>query len=232
MGAAVLARIAMAIGLTLACGANCRAATPARDLPEQFSVVPVAQHVRVNGLPADIEAISTFADPQRACAWIAEHWEKLGYASLNGCRRRGEWLLVTRCVGLQEQTVQLRGSRKGTFGYLSRLDLRARPTRPPWPRIPLPAGARVLSVMQSSAPGGEVVQFTVALPMPPAMALRRLGLDAGRLGWAISDAPDPGSTGGMFELRRNSEELRGVVTGLAQGSGLVLVERVGAPRQP
>ncbi len=228
----MLARIAMAIGLSLACASNCRAAVPASDLPEQFSVVSVAQHVRLNGLPADIEAISTFADPQRACAWIAGHWEKLGYASLSGCRRSGEWLLVTRCVGLQEQTAQLRGSPAGAIGYLSKLDLRARPAKPPWPRIPLPAGARVLSVLQSSVPGGEVVQFTVALPMPPAMALRRLGLDAGRLGWAISDAPDPGSSGGMFELRRNSEELRGILTGLARGSGLVLVERVGARRQP
>ena len=106
--------------------------------------------------------------------------------------------------------MQLRAASTGSRGYLSKIDLRVRPAEAPVPRVPMPPGAQVRSVLQSSGPDGETVQFTVGMPISPKTALGRLTAQAARAGWKVTAPAQPWTNGGMFELRRGNEFARGL----------------------
>ena len=226
----MLGRLLLAVSLAMACGARCRAALD-EDFPGEITVAPMARHLRLNGLPLEIELLSTPMPPRQACALIAERWAKSHGAALPGCRQSGDWVLASLCVDFHELTVQLRHSSTGSRGYLSRVDLRARPARAPAPRVPMPLGAGVLNVLQSSGPDGETVQFTIGMPISPKAAVQRLTNQAERNGWKLTMPAQPWTDGGMFELRRGNVYARALLTPNAGGSGLVLVETgMGGPR--
>jgi hypothetical protein len=220
----MLARFLLALGLAIACGSGCRAAIGAGELPSEFSLGTLGQRLRLNGLPLEVVVLATPLPPRRACSLIAERWSKARGAVSMGCRQSGEWLLISACIGSQELTVQLRQEATGSRGYLSKIDLRARPGSAPRPRVPMPSGARVRSVLQSSGPEGETAQFTIGVPLSPKMALLRMTEHARRFGWEVTSPPQPWAIGGTFDMRRRNELARGVLTREAGGSGLVLVE--------
>jgi hypothetical protein len=220
----MLVRWLSALGLALVCGASCRAAMASGDLPDQFSVVPVAHRMRLNGLPLEIHVVTAPMPPRRACALVAEHWSKVRRARLPGCRPSGDWLLVSACAGSRELTLQLRGDLGGSRGYLSSIDLRTAPARTPVPLLSLPPGTQVRSVLQSSGPDGDSVQYTMTMPTPPPIALQRITDHAVHLGWQLTGPLVPVRDGTTFELRRATQVARGILTRDARGSGLILLE--------
>ena len=228
----MLTRFIIAATLALACAAECRAAQDSGNLSGDFAVAPVARQVRVNGLPLEISAISTGVDPQRACALIAKRWAGVDRAAVIGCRNTGSWMLVTRRVGRWEQTAQLRASPGGAAGYLSQIDLGTLPARSPVPLLPLPAGARVLSALQSIEPNAVTVQFAVSLPLSPAATVQQLSAAAAQHRWEISSPAERIPAGRMLEFRRGAVDVQVIVSRIAGGSGMVLVEHHAEIHQP
>ena len=228
----MLARFLLAAGLALVCGTDCRAAPADIDLPGDFAVIPVAQRLHLNGLPLEVAAVSAALVPQRACDLIAGQWSRVRPATVIGCRKSGDWLLITRRTGWRVQTAQLRESADGTVGFVSQLDLHAQLSKSVGPRLPLPMGARVLSVLQSTGPEGESVQFNLWLPLPPAAVLRQFSVNASRVGWRISQSPAQPSREGMFEFKRGPERIQAIVVRCAGGTGVVLLEQGTARHQP
>lgn len=228
----MLTRFIIAATLALACATECRAAHDSSNLSGDFAVAPMARQVRVNGLPLEISAISTGADPQRACALIAKRWAGIDRAAVIGCQNTGGWMLVTRRVGRWEQTAQLRASPGGAAGYLSQIDLGTLPARSPVPRLPLPAGARVLSALQSIEPNEATVQFSVSLPLSPAATVQQLSAAAAQHRWEIGSPAVRIPAGRMLEFRRGAVEVQVIVSRIAGGSGMVLVEHHAEIHQP
>ena len=228
----MLGRFLFALGLALACGSDGRAASGDIDLPGEFAVTPVAQRLVLNGLPLEVAAVSAALAPQQACDLIAGQWSQVRSAAVIGCRRSGSWLLVTRRTGSKVQTAQLRQTMAGVAGFISQLDLRGQVSKSAAPRLPLPAGTRVLSVLQSTGPEGDSLQFTLVMPLPPEAALRQLSVNAGRRGWQITLSAAPAPSEGMFEFRRGPERVQAMVVRCAGGSGVVLLEQGAARRQP
>jgi len=228
----MLGRFLLALALALACGSDCRAASGDINLPGDFAVTPVAQRMVLNGLPLEVAAVSAALGPQQACDLIAGQWSRVRPAAVIGCQRKGDWLLVTRRAGSTVQTAQLRPSTGGVTGFISQLDLRAQVLKSVAPRLPLPSGARVVSVLQSAGPEGESRQFTLVLPLPPQAALRQLSVNASRLGWQSTASTVQPPREGMFEFRRGPERIQAMVVRSAVGSGVVLVEQGTARRQP
>jgi len=228
----MLARFLLALALALLCGSDCHAASGDIDLSREFAVTPVAQRLVLNGLPLEVAAVSAALAPQQACDLIAGQWSRVRSAGVIGCRKSGDWLLVTRRAGSRIQTAQLRQSASGVTGFISQLDLRAQVLKPAAPRLPLPPGTRVVSVLQSAGPEGESRQFTLVLPVPPQAALRQISVNAGRLGWHSTLPPAHPSHEGMFEFRRGAERIQAMVVRSAGGSGVVLLEHDEARRQP
>ena len=228
----MLARFLLALALALLCGSDCRAASSDMDLPREFAATPVAQRLVLNGLPLEVVAVSAALAPQQACDLIAGRWSRVRSAGVIGCRKSGDWLLVTRRAGSKVQTAQLRQSTGGVTGFISQLDLRAQVLKSAAPRLPLPPGARVVSVLQSAGPEGESRQFTLVLPVTPQVALRQISVNASRFGWQSMLPPAQPSREAMFEFRRGPERIQAMVVRSAGGSGVLLLEQGEARRQP
>lgn len=228
----MLGRLLLALALALACGSDCRAASGDNDLPRVFAVTPVAQRMILNGVPLEVAAVSAALGPQQACDLIAGEWSRVRPAAVIGCQRKADWLLVTRRVGSKVQTAQLRPSIGGVAGFISQLDLRVQVLNSVAPRLPLPVGARVLSVLQSAGPEGESRQFTLVLPVPAEVALRQLSISASPLGWQNTASTVQPLREGMFEFRRGAERIQAMVVRSAGGTGVVLLEQDTARRQP
>ena len=228
----MLARILLALALALLCGSDCRAASGDIDLPREFAVTPVAQRLVLNGLPLEIAAISAALAPQQACDLIAGQWSRVRSAAVIGCRKSGDWLLVTRSAGSKLQTAQLRQSTSGVTGFLSHVDLSLPTAQSAVPRLPLPMGARLVSVLQSDGPEGQSRQFTLILPLPPEGALRQLSINASRLGWQSTLSRTQPPREQLLEFRRGLERIQATVVRCCGGSGVVLLEQGAAGRQP
>jgi hypothetical protein len=228
----MLARFLLAVALALACGSDCRAASGDIDLPGEFAVTPIAQHMLLNGLPLEVAAVSAALAPRQACDLVAGQWSHVRPATVIGCRRNGDWLLVTRRLASQVQTAQFRQALGGVTGFISLLNLSVPVSRSAVPRLPLPRGAHVVTVLQWAGPEGESRQFTVILPTPPVVALRQLAMGASRFGWhsTLPAAQPPGE--GLSEFWRGSERIQAMVVRSAAGSGVMLLEQVAAGRRP
>ena len=146
----MLARFLLALALALLCGSDCRAASGDIDLPGEFAVTPIAQRLVLNGLPLEVAAVSAALALRPACDLIAGQWSRVRPAAVIGCRKSGDWLMVTRRAGSKLQTAQLRQSTDGVTGFISQVDLRFPAGQSAAPRLPLPMGARVVSVLQSA----------------------------------------------------------------------------------
>jgi hypothetical protein len=234
----MLTRILATVALTLACGTDVRAAASLSGLPEDLVVAPVAQQMRINGLAVGISALGSEGSPEQACARIARQWQQLRNAQVSGCQRSGAWLLISRRIGMREQTVQLQASTRGSVGLLSELDLSARPIAPPLPQLPLPAGAQVRNALQSGGQGEQIAQFTVDLPLPPAVAARQLQAVAQTQGWQSGRqsgrqsgaARSPGAI--VLDFERGSVDVGALLLGAGGASVLVLIERARSGRLP
>jgi hypothetical protein len=220
------------------------------DLPAEVTMRPVAANVKVNGLGFEIYSVDSLLAPGAARALIATAWSGAGGDAPVLREQTGAWLVLTRKTGTHEQTVQLRpAARGGSVGYLSDLDLAASMSMTPLPALPLPAGARIVSVTQSADSGAEATLFTVAVPLAPREAVRELqraaarhhwrglnlnlnlGLALGRGGHEAS-AATAGQRDVQLSLQRGAEDLEIIIGPAAAGSSLVINQRRRVLRSP
>ena len=217
----MLSRIVIVIALLLAPVCGSCAAPAYGALPPNFVVAASEQLLRINGVVVHSRAISSAQAPLRACDLIEQTWRNaLGSTLPASCNRAGDWLLVTRRVGSRLQTAQLQEVDGGSIGFLSELDPLVPVGPRPAPSVPLPAGARLVNVVQSLEQLDSVTQFTVELPWLPAAALARLRAGARPLGWTIVAT----AGGSVLEFQRASLAIRAIAVALPRGTRLVLIE--------
>jgi hypothetical protein len=219
------------LALAVLCGrALCvGAAASESDLPPDISAADTMQLLRINGLDVRSRALTSALAPDAACALLERQWQVSG----NGgppirCQRVGVWFVITHRAGEVLQTAQLQARNHGSVGFMSAVDPFALPSERPRATLPLPAGARVLNVVQSIEAGDSVTQFTLLLPMPPAVALLRLRTAAREHGWNWAQA----DSGGVIDFQRGAIAVRAFATRTALGTGLVLVEHKSSRVQP
>ena len=172
-----------------------------------------AQLLRINGLDVLSRALTSALSPDDACALLERQWQ-------SNCRRVGEWLLISHRVGRVLQTAQLETKGRGSVGFLSMVDPLTTPSARLHAQLPLPAGARVVNVVQSIEAGDSVTQFTLLLPMSPAAVLQRLRSAARDRGWDVAEAGD----GSVIDFQRGAVAARTIAIGTPQGTTLVLIE--------
>lgn len=205
------------------------AAASESNLPADISAAATTQLLRINGLDVRSRALTSALAPDAACALLERQWQGSGYAGPPiQCQRVGVWFVITHQAGAVLQTVQLQARDHGSVGFLSALDPLALPSERPRAALPLPAGARMLNVVQSVEAGDSVTQFTLLLPLPPSAALLRLRSVAREQGWNWAQA----DSGGVIDFQRGSVAVRAFATRTALGTGLVLVEHKPSRVQP
>lgn len=225
----MLIRIVTAIVLALTRPGAAHAAGPYGELPRGFTAAPVTALLRVNGQGIHSRAISSDRAPTRACLLLEQLWRSSGEgASVSSCRREGGWLLVSHRVGGLMQAAQLQETGAGSIGFLSELDPFEPAASRPAPLLPLPAGARLVNVLQSVQQGDSVTEFTVESPHAPAAVLQQLQTGARRRGWVVVAT----AAGSVVDFQRGPAAARAIAVPRPQGTALVLVEHLAAGGRP
>ncbi|MBS0388798.1 MAG: hypothetical protein JSR15_09985 [Proteobacteria bacterium] len=217
-----------ALGLSIASMGVLAVAASAGDagaagagLPPQIVAAGTIQLLRINGLDVHSRALASGLPPDEACNVLERAWRDSEAAtSPTRCSRTGPWLLITHRAGPALQTVQLQAHGPGSTGFLSELDPLAVPGAPARPQLPLPAGTRVLNVVQSIEAGDVVSQFTLRLPWSPAMAMQRLRSAARERGWTVAES----AGGSLIEFQRGAIAARVMAGRALPGTSVVLIE--------
>ena len=217
--------ITRAVWAFMALNAAVRAAAPPTvfraDWPASIVVAENAQRFRINGLDVRSRALSSMLAPDAACALLERQWHAAGAWVLVGrCQRAGDWFVITRPNGNVLETAQLQASGRGSNGFVSTVDPSVAPAERPRLQLPLPAGARVLNVVQSIEPGDSVTQFTLLIPLPPMAALQALRTAATDGGWQSVQARNSG----VADFQRGAVAARALATPVPTGTAVVLVE--------
>ncbi|MGH8795736.1 MAG: hypothetical protein ACREXI_01660 [Caldimonas sp.] len=199
------------------------------DWPVPIVVAQSAQLLRINGFEVRSQALTSALAPDTACALLERQWKAAGASALVGeCERAGNWVVLTHPSGSVLETAQFQATARGSAGFVSTVDPLAAPAAKPRARLPLPAGTRVVNVVQSIESGDWVTQFTLLLPFPPTAALLKLRGVATERGWASVQAK--GSS--VIDFQRGATSARALAMPASLGTAVVLVEHdsSGLPR--
>lgn len=200
-------------------GAPLNAAGP--DWPAGFVIEENVRLLRINGLDVHSRALASPLAPDSACALLERQWRAASASELVGqCRRAGSWYVITHPNGNVLETAQFQAGSRGSVGFVSVVDPLAAPAGKPGARLPLPAGTRVVNVVQSIESGDLVTQFTLLLPYPLNTALAKLRAAAAERGWQSIQAK--GSS--VIDFQRASVSARALAMRAPSGTAVVLVE--------
>ena len=224
------------LALAVLCGSRlCAGAAPSdavaaeADLPPDIAAAGNTQLLRINGLHVRSRALTSALAPGAACALLERQWQGSGQGGPQlKCQRVGVWFVITHRTGGVLQTAQLQATDHGSDGFLSAVDPFAVPSGRASAALPLPAGARMLNVVQSIEAGDSVTQFTLLMPWPPAVALLRLRNVAREHGWNSAQA----DSGSVVDFQRGAIAVRAYATRTPLGTGLVLLEHKPSGAQP
>ncbi|MDE2220575.1 MAG: hypothetical protein KGL25_02480 [Gammaproteobacteria bacterium] len=173
--------------------------------------------------------IASSLAPAGACAQLAKHWGAGANAGWTArCQRVGRWLLVSHPVGRFVEAAQLEADADGSIGFLSAVDPFAAHASGAHPRLPLPAGARLVNTVRSDLDRDSVFQFTIELPWTPAVSLARLRGLARKSGWVAAAAP----ASDVVDFQRGDIAARAIGLGSARGCSLLLIEHRPAGHAP
>ena len=230
-----------------------------RRLRELGSVLPIAViaaaaaatqaappgQLRVNGVPFALQMRVIEGDPATLARRLDGRWgERLAPASggepsgaaSNGARtpQLSREILGRQRGPFHETLTLLPGPRAGTtHAVVAVHDLRRRPAPLPKPPLSLPAGARLLNVVQFGDAPGSSALFSLESDRSPAQAIARLAGVARAAGWQVSQSPQSATpAGATFWARRGASELAVVATPSASGARLQLLETSGRMEQP
>lgn len=210
-----------------------RAAAPPIDSSAHWPIaIVVAEHVqllRINGLDVRSRALTSALAPDAACALLERQWRAAEAPVLvDSCQRAGSWYVITHPSGDVVETAQFKALAHGSGGFVSTVDPLAVPAGKPRVRLPLPAGTRVLNIVQSIESGNSVTQFTLLLPLPLTAALMKLRTTARERGWESVQARDSS----VIDFQRGAVSSRAIAASAPMGTAIVLVEHdaSGLPR--
>ena len=153
--------------------------------------------MRVNGV---LMQVTRLKDIDRRLPSIEAEWRKAG--KISPWREVGEWRVLARRQGRWSETLQVRGAGTAAEAYLSRLDLQQRPT--PRPGLPLPAGCRANSVVESTEAQLRVVQTSGPCRMTSGLEVTEWATRLLSQGWVSG----PFVSGRVWQFRRGADVLQ------------------------
>lgn len=222
----------LALGVaTVACGAI---KWPDVPLPPSTQAEKVGDEMRVNGLPMRATAFESALAPEDVIKFYQTAWRgRAGQVSDE--KRVADWTVVSYTESTFHTTVQVRPRQngKGSMGYIGTTS-RDGTERPDFSArgLPQPAGARVLSAVESDDPGRHNVQVTMLTPMSVSSSASYYESSLTREGWSPESKPKPGKATGAEQIyatyNRGPEQLDVVFSrDPASGQTYINASRVG-----
>jgi hypothetical protein len=198
--------------------------------------------VRVNGVPFALQMRVLAGEPAALAQRLDGRWgQRLASpgAKVADDSRQPSTPASRQVLGRQrgpfhETLTLLPGPRAGTsYAVVAVQDLRRRPASLPSAPLPLPAGARILNVVQfGDAPGASAL-FSAGTVEAPPRVIARLVQAARAHGWQVAGiAPPAGVAGAAFWARQGTRELSVVATPAGAGARLQLLQVAGQPERP
>lgn len=188
-------RHALLAGVIAIPGMTARAAIdwPNVPLPPSTQVEKVGDEMRVNGLPMRAIAFESGLAPQEVIKFYLNAWRS-GTGELSSEKRVADWTVVAYTESTFHTTVQVRprADGRGSMGYIGTTS-RDGSERPDFSArgLPQPAGARVLSAVESDDPGRQNVQVTMTVPMSVSSIASYYASSLQRDGWVPERTPKP-----------------------------------------
>lgn len=155
--------------------------------------------LRINGLAL---AVTRLAGPDAATrvASLESQWRALGDPVLPW-QQQGDWRVLAHRSGRWSEVLQVRGRGAATEAYLSRLDVQRAPA--PIAVLPLPAGCKARSTVESGAAGDAAIQVTGSCSEGSAGARSAWTAALIASGWQGGVQAD----GNLYRFRRRRDEL-------------------------
>ncbi len=194
--------------------------------------------VRINGVAFALQLRVFDGEPDHLAQRLDGRWgERLQAPSRNaqaGGGAYGRQLLGRQRGPFHETLTLMPGPRAGSsYAVVAVRDLRRPPSPLPPTPLPLPAGARLLNVVQFGDGPGASALFSAGSDEAPRHALERIAQSARASGWQVTAPPSPSpANGAAFWARRGSRELTVVATPAGPGSRLQLLQAAGRMEQP
>jgi len=185
--------------------------------------------VRVNGVQFELRSIVLSGDPEPLAQRLDGRWGVLQPLPEGSARK-----VLGRQRGPFHETLTLTAGPRPGFSrvVVAVHDLRQPLAPMPAPPLPLPAGARLLNVVQF-VDGADAAAFTIELSGAAGAALERFRIAAVAHGWRHLAAPAiPGAASTGFWARRGARELTLVALPSAGRTRLVLLEARGPAVAP
>lgn len=193
-----------------------------------FNLSPVPGPVWVNGAPVEIILLAGPIAPGPACRRVEQRWNAVGEPFAR-CRPEGRWVTLTRLHAGGTELLQLRAAGGGSEGFWSRVPLLGRLRSPMKPRLPLPAGARAVNVIESGQGRARAATHVLSLRMPVHDAAAWFQARALAHGWLAS--PGCAVAGSNAECRFSRNRAHDVLLLRPAGGVTSLVLLESAPWQ-
>jgi hypothetical protein len=199
-------------------------ASAAVALGLSLAAVPEVEAGRlwVNGVQFELRSMVLAGDPASLARKLDGRWG----ARQGGTSEPSSREILGRQRGPFHETLTLLpGPRHGTSRLLVAVqDLRVPPVGIPPAPVPLPAGARLVNVVQFGPSATSAAVFTIDVPGTPVGSLRRFWRAAAALGWQASATTPPSKApGGAVWARRGNRELTMVAVPAGKHVRLVLL---------
>lgn len=182
--------------------------------------------VRVNGVQFELRALVLAGDPEPLAQRLDGRWGALQPLPQGSARQ-----VLGRQRGPFHETLTLSaGPRPGFSRVIVAVhDLRQASVPMPSPPLPLPAGARLLNVVQFADSADAAAAWTIEVPGAAGAVLERLRIAAAARGWRQLAAPSiPEAASKGFWAQRGGRELTVVALPSTGRARLVLLEARGA----
>lgn len=118
-----------------------------QDLPDQIQSQPLADSMKINGVPVNARALSTTLSPEDAIKQVEEKWSHTEHAGILKHAKLGEWLVLNQGLEKAHRSVQFRTTANGTEGFAAVTDTEHGVTARP--AITLPADLVPVSIIDT-----------------------------------------------------------------------------------
>jgi hypothetical protein len=222
-------RAAATIALCATIGARAQSEPwPEVPPPPKAHVEWVGDSLRVNGVPMRVMRFQSSASRAEIVEYYRAYWSG-GYPNRPLVAPQGPVTLVGQVHGPYYMTARVRdGANQSSEGTItvSRI-LGTRPDRSAGD-LPLPPGAKVVSVVEANDPGRRSREVTVASPAPRQSVVDYYQMTLTAAGWMPIQANDkpptaPGRGGSFLVFQRGRDEVQLSIVDGARGRGCLTV---------
>jgi hypothetical protein len=207
--------------------------SPVRTIPVEhalrrscalIALVPwlaLAESVHVNGVHLQVIPLAWNLSLSRASAELAARWGTPRLVHSPDHAGEPDRVFFARQVGSLHQTLTLRSARGSSHvdAIIAVQDLRLPPGQIPVLPFPVPAGTRIVNVVQHGDAVDAPLTFTLASRLAPRETIGLLGFAAQQAGWQVFVPPGAGA---LLAASRSTARFDSVAVPDAHGSRLLI----------